>query len=73
MRLDLYKGKYQVENDCPFSDDFLDEGTKSFLLQQKKISSKVKCLTVLIGRHIFILQPHRERDEILPGECEEER
>lgn len=53
LRLGLYKGKHQVENDCPFSDDFLDEGTKNFLLQEKKLSSNSKMVDCFVWNTLF--------------------
>lgn len=61
MRLGLYKGKHQVENDCPFSDDFLDESTKNFLLQPKKLSSNSKMLDCFVwNTHLYFAATARE-------------
>lgn len=61
LRLGLYKGKPQAENDCPFSDDFLDEGTKNVLLQQKKLSSNSKMLDCFVwNTHFYFAATARE-------------
>ena len=61
LRLGLYKGKHQVENDCPFSDDFFDESTKNFLLQQKKLSSNSKMLDCFVwNTHFYFAATARE-------------
>lgn len=57
----MYKGKHQVENDCPFSDDFLDESTKNFLLQPKKLSSNSKMLDCFVwNTHLYFAATARE-------------
>ena len=61
LRLGLYKRKHQVQNDCPFSDDFLDEGTKNFLLQEKKPSSNSKMVDCFVwNTHFYFAATVRE-------------